>query len=141
MKYIDLWVCLMIVLSGYSCRMTKERSESVKRDAVSETQQSFISWQSVDSTGRYWHFQSDSLLYYHPDYGLYGQGGWLSIREDEVWHNGYRELDSNSGYHLKEQSERKQNRKFLSKRNIKWWAIMIVACVAILYGLKRRFFV
>ncbi|HLR00427.1 MAG TPA: hypothetical protein VK102_08620 [Sphingobacterium sp.] len=43
MKYIDLWVCLMIVLSGYSCRMTKERSESVKRDAVSETQQSFIS--------------------------------------------------------------------------------------------------
>lgn len=101
MKYIDLWVCLLIVLSGYSCRMAKERSESVKRDAASETRQSFVTWYAADSAGRYWHFQSDSSLYYHPDYGLYGQGGWLSIREDEVRHNGCLELNSKADIILK----------------------------------------
>ncbi|MDR2285097.1 MAG: hypothetical protein LBE37_17925 [Sphingobacterium sp.] len=37
-----------------------------------------------DSTGRYWHFTTDSAFYYHPDSGLYAARGMLSMSESNL---------------------------------------------------------
>lgn len=41
-------------------------------------------WNEQDSTVRYWSFHSDSLLWYHPDSGLFSNGGLLQYWQSDV---------------------------------------------------------
>ncbi len=84
MKNITL--VALITLLTLSCRTSKHRLEEQKATQqirVSESQE----WQQYlarDSTKRYWHFASDSAFYFHPDSGLWAQGGWLYAEEQSA---------------------------------------------------------
>lgn len=62
-RYIIL--IALVLLLGHSCHTVKECSEIQQRYEATEKRHFTVQWNHYDSTGRYWHFQSDSLFYYH----------------------------------------------------------------------------
>ncbi|MDR2285219.1 MAG: hypothetical protein LBE37_18550 [Sphingobacterium sp.] len=83
MEYLTMKHIIIFTLLSFSCRTSKhhlEEQKAVQQVHVSEAQE----WQQYlaqDSTKRYWHFASDSMFYFHPDSGLWAQGGWLYAEE------------------------------------------------------------
>lgn len=84
MKNITLVTLIPLLI--ISCRTSKHRlveqkaTQQIRLSASQEWQQ----YLQQDSTKRYWHFASDSAFYFHPDSGLWAQGGWLYAEEQSV---------------------------------------------------------
>src|SRR5690606_10303853 len=74
----------IIILSLLSCRTIKDSSTVANSVQQQSGHSSIVDWMYAASTGRYWHYRTDSLLFYHPDVGVYGVGGWLNVSESQV---------------------------------------------------------
>lgn len=136
MKNYFITITLALLL-GHSCRTVKERSEAEQRYESTEKRQSTVQWNHYDSTGLYWHFQSDSLFYYHPDRGLYGLGGWLTVGQERVQRNLWQLSDDSSGYHLAEQSVESYTSESVPYPNI-WKYAVGVGFILIVLAMYRR---
>ena len=108
----------IIMLSLQGCRTIKDRSSATNRMQQHSSQSSTFEWMYSDSTGHHWHYQSDSILFYHPDVGLYGHGGWLSVSESQIRQGEMRSVQDSVGA----QSAVSTDKRTLSKRsNFPWW--------------------
>ena len=109
---------IIIMLSLQGCRTIKDRSSATNRVQQHSSQSSTFEWNYSDSAGRYWHYHSDSILFYHPDVGLYSQGGWLTVSERQVSQGGMWSVQDSIGT----QSVVSTNKRTLSKgSNFPWW--------------------
>lgn len=143
MKNITL--IALIPLLYLSCRMSKHRLEeqkAVQQIRVSESQE----WQqhlARDNTKRYWHFASDSAFYFHPDSGLWAQGGWLYAEEQSTHtrrqQSGISHRDSAA---IKQHSSRTEQTTI--RKNQLPWYIYVIALLGIgslrIYYLWRKGF-
>lgn len=121
-QFITLISALLLL---HSCRTIQERSEAVQRHLAIENKHSTIQWNHYDSTGRYWHFQSDSPFYYHPDNGLYGRGGLLLVEEHLLNNTLWQSHSDSVRYQLEERSEESYRSEAAPYRNVWWYAIGI----------------
>lgn len=99
-----LTLITLTLLLAQSCRTVKDHSNAYQRYETIEKRQSTLQWNQYDSTGLYWHFQSDSPFHYHPESGLYGWGGKLIVGEKRVQHKLWQLHDDSIGYRIDEQS-------------------------------------
>ena len=124
---------LIIILSLSGCRTIKDRSSASNRVQEHSSQSSTFEWMYSDSTGRHWHYHSDSILFYHPDVGLYGQGGWLTVSERQVSHGDLR-LHQNSSNQQSEEAT--QERVVSTSKRIPWWGwTLAVTTFSLLLGI------
>lgn len=137
MKHYFITITLALLL-GYSCRTVKERSETQQRYEATEQRQFTVQWNHYDSTGLYWHFQSDSLFYYHPDRGLYGWGGRLTVEEELVQRNLWQSHNDSVGYRLEQRSVESYTSEPSSYRSI-WKYAVAIGLIFILVGLYERY--
>lgn len=137
MKYMRLLMGLAVLL-GFGCRTVKERGEAEQRRLIVEKQGSALQWSQHDSAGRYWHFQSDSAFYYHPDEGLYGSRGWLAVEEEQVRRNRGQKNDDNSTYHINEQSESSYTAVPAPKPKIGWWSLIFGVVLLLSFLVFRK---
>lgn len=123
MKYIFI----IFALITFSCRMSKHRLEDQQarqQVRISESQE----WQQYlqqDSTKRYWHFASDSVFYFHPDSGLWAQGGRLYAQEQSVQE---KRLLSNINHRdsaTSQQYSSKTEQKTPRKQRLPWYIYVI----------------
>ncbi|HMR18252.1 MAG TPA: hypothetical protein PKA53_03035, partial [Sphingobacterium sp.] len=105
MKKFTYLFLLSALLIGQNCGTLRDRSEAAQRHVAMENKQTTSQWSFRDSADRHWYFRSDSPFYYHPDHGLYGRSGWLTIGQEQLrWYQGQERSDSRA-YHQQEQSQ------------------------------------
>lgn len=129
---------LIMTLSLQGCRTIKDRSTASNRVQQHSAQSSTFEWNYSDSTGRYWHYRADSILFYHPDVGLYGQGGWLTVSERQVNQGELVILQDSSNY---QSAEATLERVVSTNRRIPWWDWTLAVtgiCLLLGIGVMRR---
>lgn len=139
MRYI-LILCFFILLS--SCRSYREKTkQETNRIRLSEANSGIrYGFQLVgkDSLERTWSFVTDSMLYFHPDAGLYSSGGHLRIRESQLGLQQWQaELDS---FDIKRDVQGVTEKQAQSRRwfDHSWWIWgIVVCCVLVFYRLVR----
>ena len=128
----------IIILSLLGCRSIKDRSTASNRLQQHSAQSTTLGWSFTDSVGRYWHYRADSILFYHPDVGLYGQGGWLTVSERQVNQGELVILQDSSNY---QSAEATLERVISTNRRIPWWGWGLVGvgvCLVLGIGVGRR---
>lgn len=85
MKYIG---SLVIIIGLISCRSYREKMRLENNQiSLSETSKGMrygFEMLERDSQNRMWYFATDSVISFHPDYGLFSQGGRLQITESRI---------------------------------------------------------
>lgn len=122
-------IILITAVSLLGCRTVKDHSEAYQRYETIEKRQSTLQWNQYDSTGLYWHFQSDSPFYYHPQSGLYGWGGRLIVGEKRVQHRLW-QLHDSAGYRMDEQSN--ESYSSTSAAFSSGWRLRVITAAVIL---------
>jgi len=123
-------IILITAVSLLGCRTVKDHSEAYQRYETIEKRQSTLQWNQYDSTGLYWHFQSDSPFYYHPQSGLYGWGGRLIVGEKRVQHRLWQLHDDSAGYRMDEQSN--ESYSSTSAAFSSGWRLRVITAAVIL---------
>lgn len=129
-------LCLFTLLA---CRSSKEQrqqlsvQEQLQESTLRTTNRS--RWQQDDSSRTYWKLYTDSILFFHPDIGLWSNGGRLEGHHMQQKHfNGQIEIDS-AGRHLQKeiQFDAKNYLKDWNKRNgsTALWLTVIVTILII----------
>ena len=131
-------ILLTIILSLLGCRTIQDRSTASNSVQQHSSQSTTFEWDYSDSAGRYWHYQTDSVLYFHPDVGLYGQGGWLTVSERKVSQGDFRLHKDSSN---QQNEEATQERVVSTGRRISWWGwgvAGVVFCFLLGSGMAKR---
>lgn len=85
MKYS---LILILITSLVACRSyrkkNRQESSTVRFSEASSGIRYGFRLIEKDSQNRTWYFATDSLLSFHPDYGLFSKGGYLHIRESRT---------------------------------------------------------
>ena len=138
---VPLILYMTVLTLAYSCRTVRHRSNEQQQNVTVENKQSHTQWSLYDSIGRYWYLHSDSTFYYHPEYGLYSRGGFLSVSRAEVHgHQWQQQRDSNL-YRVDEQSKSSHS----SKSALLWyrgWGIIvgIVSILAMIWLYRQKLY-
>lgn len=79
---------LIIIVTLVSCRSYREktlheRGSSTLSEAGTNVRYGF-QFTDKDSLDRAWYFSTDSVLYFHPEYGLSSKGGHLHVSESRT---------------------------------------------------------
>lgn len=83
MKHIAIIIFITFTLLG--CRINRQKQETVK--VQTKEQESLYrsseksSWQWQDSSLSYWRLRTDSILFYHPEVGVWSKGGEILVAE------------------------------------------------------------
>jgi len=95
-------------------------------------------WQQRDSSQFYWMLHTDSLLYYHPQWGLWAQGGLLQGSQTQGQQSSVT-MERDSIVREMEQEEHVRYTSYWS-RQVKenWGFIMVVAVVGIILIIFAR---
>ncbi|ERJ57700.1 hypothetical protein M472_02865 [Sphingobacterium paucimobilis HER1398] len=102
-----------------------EKQKAAQQVHRSESQE----WQQYlqqDSTIRYWHFASDSIFYFHPDRGLWGQGGTLYYEEQSAHTHEQKTNISVSNSTVIQQHSSKTQQKTIRKKQLPWYIYLIM---------------
>src|SRR5690606_4471454 len=110
-----------------------------QRNVTVENKQSQTQWSLYDSIGRYWYFHNDSTFYYHPEYGLYSRGGFLSVSQEQVRNKQGQQWADSTLYLVDEQSKSSHS----SKSALLWyrgWGIIvgIVSILAMIWLYRQK---
>lgn len=77
-----------IIISLVSCRSSREKTRLENSwNSLSESRKGIrygFELIEKDSQNRVWYFATDSMLSFHPDYGLFSKGGQLNIHESRI---------------------------------------------------------
>ncbi|MBD1423740.1 hypothetical protein [Sphingobacterium chuzhouense] len=135
MKYI---LMSFIIISSISCRSYREKTQSENSgNSLFETRKGIHYGFKViekDSQNRVWYFVTDSILSFHPEYGLFSNGGRLHISESRIGLQQLQvEVDSLEKIRHAQSSTVRENQTRTWYKNPWWiWAIGIL-CVIIIY--------
>jgi len=138
-----IFIILSILFLSGSCRSIKERHDRTEtnttQQALTRQHRSYM-WTHADSAIRYWYYSSDSNFFYHPDYGLQGQGGKLWISEDIQRYSSARADQDSITYDVWSENRLQEKSRRWSERR-KWaWAIPIAAAGILLLWLLRKIY-
>ncbi|TDQ78155.1 hypothetical protein [Sphingobacterium yanglingense] len=85
MNKIIISFCVLAIC--YGCKVNKEKSERLLEDRQTqsrlETSTSWLQFNNLDSTHRYWYYTGDSTFFFHPDFGLWGHSGQITYIEQK----------------------------------------------------------
>lgn len=85
MKHILISFMLIGLISCRSYReKTRQENSWVNLAESSRSMRYGFQYLEKDSQNRTWYFVTDSILSFHPDYGLFSNGGQLHIRESRT---------------------------------------------------------
>lgn len=124
--FITLIAALLLI---YGCRTIRDRHTTMEHYTGYQSQQSAVYWSHYDSTARYWRFQSDSPFYYHPDAGLYGNGGWLSVSERQLRQGELRLVQDSAAY---QRGASSQERTIAEGRSLPKWLYAVGGLLVLL---------
>lgn len=128
---------ILITLVTFSCRISKQKQEQLAVHAKTQEEVRQLSdrlvWKQQDSSESYWMLQTDSLLYYHPQWGLWTQGGILQGSHAQRQQSSVTmERDS-----IVREMEQEENMRYSSywSRKVKenWGFVIVAAAVGILF--------
>lgn len=135
---------LILILIGtfISCHSYREKTKlENNRIRLSEANKGIrYGFQMVeqDSLNRSWSFVTDSILYFHPDTGLYSYGGYLQINESQLglqqWQVELDSFDTKRDVRGMTESQTQSRRWF----DYSWWIWGIVGgCALFVYRAVR----
>ncbi|WP_270089150.1 hypothetical protein [Sphingobacterium sp. SYP-B4668] len=124
------------------CRSAKERQQHERYNtqalAVSG-QQSWLQYVDRDSSARYWSVMTDSPFFFHPDMGLWAQGGRVQANEHTI-HQHQRQWNTSardSTQHVEEYDHWESKR---STRQLPWYVSVTAVALLILMVVWRMVF-
>lgn len=132
---ILIWCLVALVLS---CRSYRERTnQEATRMRLTETNNGIrygFQLLGKDSLDRSWSFVTDSLLYFHPQYGLISNGGHLHFLESQLglqqWQVELDSFDAKRDVHGITETQTQSPRWF----DYSWWIWgMVVGCALFLF--------
>ncbi|SKB49865.1 hypothetical protein SAMN05660841_00897 [Sphingobacterium nematocida] len=78
---------LLLHLTLYSCKSQKTSQLTQRMDSQTQSQTragtSWLQFNNLDSTHRYWYYTGDSTFFFHPDFGLWGHSGQITYIEQK----------------------------------------------------------
>ncbi|TYR36928.1 hypothetical protein FXV77_07045 [Sphingobacterium phlebotomi] len=84
-RYILIWCLVALVLSCRSYReRTKQEATRIRLTDASSGIRYGFQLLGKDSLERSWSFVTDSVLFFHPEYGLISNGGHLHFLESQL---------------------------------------------------------
>lgn len=138
---ITLFISI-IIITLISCRSYREKTRlENSRSMISEGGRSIrygFQFTEKDSQNRTWYFSTDSILSFHPDYGLLSAGGNLSVSERRVGlHHMQVDIDSLEEQRNAETTYAREDHSQTRYRN-PWWVWGLAALVALVSYLASR---
>ncbi|NGM65805.1 hypothetical protein [Sphingobacterium sp. SGR-19] len=117
---------LFIIVTLISCRSYRERSlhesgRSTLSEAGTIVRYGF-QFTDKDSLDRTWYFATDSVLYFHPEYGLISNGGYIHFLESQIGLQQLQvEVDSVEEKQRAEIATQTQDHESRTRYSIPWW--------------------
>ena len=140
--------CFFVLAVLCGCKINKEKTEQQyfeRQQAYSNFQQRQLAdFRIMDSIGRYWTFSTDSLFYYHPDSGLRGSRGELSLWEDKLHKQSWTlAVDSNRVESTDQEQYRIWKQYYRKVKDSKWMmtvsTLLVLGIGFLLYRFVLRF--
>lgn len=127
-------IILIALLLLLGCRTIKDRTNTFSHIQHQQVQSTAFESFYTDSIGRHWHFQTDSIFYFHPQQGLVGQGGGLSVWESQLYQSRVEMQRDSVGHH---ESLSNYSRKFFNRPPVwDWLWIGVLLLIAIGGGIR-----
>lgn len=130
---------LIVLLLGQACRTIKKQTQATQQELNLESETSYWLYQAYDSTAKRWQYQSDSPFYYHPDKGLYGYGGRLTMAESGLQLSQWQQHDSLALYRMQQQVQAENSSEPPKRSRYNYWT-MTVLLVLLLALIAGRFY-
>ena len=125
---------ILMTLITFSCRTSKQKQEQLTiqtktQESLRISSDRFV-WQQRDSSQSYWILQTDSLLYYHPKWGVWAQGGVLLGNQTQGQQSSV-VMKKDSIVRNTEQEEQVRYISYWSRQVKENWGLIIVAAVLV----------
>lgn len=134
-----LLVISVVVVTGCSVFRGKKQLEEKSSGTYSQYEQQNLQFhqQQQDSLSSYWYFSTDSLLWFHPDSGLWTKGGRFFANQSNIkrWKQNLQWRQANSGAVSVSDSRVKRENKVVSAE---FFAIGVVMLAVLGYWIWWR---
>ncbi|MGB3103749.1 hypothetical protein [Sphingobacterium siyangense] len=133
-----LLVISVVVVTGCSVFRGKKQLEEKSSGTYSQYEQQNLQFhQQQDSLSSYWYFSTDSLLWFHPESGLWAKGGRFFANQSNIkrWKQNLQWRQANSGAASVSDSRVKRENKVVSAE---FFAIGVVMLAVLGYWIWWR---